>query len=200
MKEHPIIFSGPMVRAILEGRKSQTRRIMKPQPILERGTWRWIPRINTDINVEHINGAMCPHGGLKDHLYIRETWADPGFFEKPLYRADFKKGQPRNALGNQAIGGFEFKWKPSIHMPKRFARIWLEIINVRVERIQDIMEEDARAEGIRPRWVDSTAYQNGFRKLWDDLNAKRGYGWDKNPWVWVIEFKKLNPAPADGPG
>ncbi len=181
MSEHPILFSAAMVKAILEGRKTQTRRVIKPQPI---------------HNIKHreyiavIDGSkkQCPYGQPGDRLWVRETWQlseeagmyypETGRLPDTLceYAADYSEVERKD-------GG---PWKPSIFMPRWASRITLEVVKVRVERLQDMSYEDAVAEGI------DHIYPQGrlqFRMLWDSINAKRGYGWDVNPWVWVVEFK-----------
>lgn len=184
MKERPILFSGEMVRAILEGRKTMTRRVIKPQPAGE-----WAAPGKT----------ACPYGQPGDRLWVRETWRKTNWTDEPnrgewrvFWRATEKEDSRNNGL-----------WRPSIHMPRWASRILLEVVSVRVERVQDISEEDARAEGVewqneRPCWVNyldredwSPTARDSFRTLWDSINAKRGYGWDANPWVWVVEFKKI---------
>ncbi|MDD5397412.1 MAG: hypothetical protein PHW24_05170 [Candidatus Moranbacteria bacterium] len=178
MKEHPILFSGEMVWAILEGRKTQTRRVIKPQP----------NKLKTEQgllfaqypNDEYWYGLKCNYGYAGDHLWVRESWRPldddisvsklgPG--DTIYYRADYV---------GEALDG---KWRPSIHMPRWASRITLEIVNVRVERVQDISEEDAEAEGTKS--IDS------FHILWDIINHARDYGWETNPWVWKICFKRL---------
>lgn len=214
MKEHPILFSGPMVRAILEGRKTQTRCVMKPQPELERMRTsnsqghRWDSRSveHEIVNGEHylgIPGASqgpfrCPYGAVGDRLWVRETWR----------RADgltvyYKADEPEN----RGAG-----WKSSIHMPYRFSRLKLEIADIRVERLQDVGEADAKAEGILfygdldPEQDDYKNYEyedkygddwgvvtarESFETLWQSINSTRkGCAWSDNPWVWVIEFSR----------
>ena len=192
--EHPILFNGDMVRAILDGRKTQTRRVIKPQPL-------WIYNENIPIKTPDANpmGAIkCPYGSPGDRLWVRETWAPHADDEsekakRPLifYRADGDDGR-----GNPHIN----RWRPSIHMPRWASRILLAVKNVRVERVQDISEEDADAEGFGgdiPSNVFPTIFYGDcghlsipecFGVLWDSINAKRGYGWDKNPWCWCVEF------------
>jgi len=196
MKEHPIIFSSPLVRAILEDRKTQTRRVIKPQPEIvdkepryRKNTWAlWsdkIPKYKGGLIVS------CPYGKPGDLLYVKETWRPIASSEQLLYRADIY-----NVMAWDEFG----KWHPSIHMPRWASRITLEITDVRVERVQEISEENAIAEGmqgdiygedmgISPR-VDSHSVRINFMDLWDSINLKRGYGWDVNPWVWVLGFKK----------
>lgn len=213
MKEHPIIFSSEMVRAILDGRKTQTRRIIKmPEGIAEKYEYRGDDGGNELLPKESghywINGYAIWRPNLKyqvgDRIWVKETWNwgreydsghivfinNPGTLPIPewakvVYKTDNNKQVPD-------------KWIPSIFMRKIFARIFLEITNIRVERVQDISDENAKAEGChRQRYhnveanvFDEHTARYGFKNLWDSLNANRGFGWDKNPWVWVIEFKQ----------
>lgn len=194
MKERPILFSGEMVRAILEGRKTQTRRVLKSQP---RGNYKPTGFIDKGCDYEFHDAEHeakywhCPYGKPGDRLWIRESWANiPETYPGNLHlKADATKD---DLLWFTEMG---WKWKPSIHMPRWASRITLEIVNIRVERLQDISEEDAKAEGAIPvGWIKHEEhlphYVKSFIKLWNSINAKRGYGWDTNPWVWVIEFKK----------
>ena len=213
MAEHPIIYSTEMVRAVLDGRKTKTRRIIKPQPefrqnkIVGKDVWCW------DIYVWGATGLSpnilsivdkCPYGKVGDTLWVREALYcdEKGYFGR--YKAD-----------NKPIGGelpLVWCWKTKHlsgrFMPKIQARIFLEITNItRVERVQDITPRDCVVEGIELIYgnrglspgagyrdysgaVEACGATASFRTLWDSLNAKRGYGWDKNPWVWVIEFKR----------
>ena len=237
MTTKPILFSGPMVRALLDGRKTQTRRIVRdvpdkppgqchpkntarhPEPYLdaycgERRTptnprgmgraWHW-------WQVDDRPGPMafrlpCAPGDL---LWVRETWApldacthaDPGtaaLTARGFYRADY----PVDC-------GDVSRWRPSIHMPRWASRLTLRVTDVRVQRVQEISEKDAIAEGCRPFFdaanPDKVPCPNGgtmdmsplkgpvddFRNLWDSLNAKRGYGWDENPWVAAYTFEVI---------
>ena len=207
MNEHPIIFSTEMVRAILSGRKTHTRRVMKPQPTFDGVDW---IRFGDDIRQ---NWCLdCPFGKIGDRLWVRETWGAVSQTEEsaPLeeckieYRADLPSGStdyPGEWPADEARGSdIAPKWRPSIHMPRWASRITLEIVKVRVERVQEISLEDSKAEGMPaysmamgvlsdnppdPRWK--------FIGLWNSINAKRGFGWDSNPWVWVIEFKRGKP-------
>lgn len=209
MKEHPIIFSKPMVRAILKGKKTQTRRIVKPQPerwVTQAG-FSWItPKGEISFRGDTANGPAEYSIPLKyqkgDRLWVRETfWIEDCFDDegkKDLrveYRADLTDYE-------EAEDGV---WKPSIYMPRWASRINLEIVSVRIERIQDISDDDVIAEGPIgvPRSVNfqelipelQMTYmeiaRDFFIKLWDQLNDKRGFGWKENPWVWVIEFKRV---------
>ena len=202
MKERPVLFSAPMVRAILDGRKTQTRRIIKPQPYIdEMGNFCWngenfgqdfngpcIQAIASPIPSSKTKRVRCPYGKPGDRLWVRETFNHDG--EKYIYAADL------NELGVQKWAA---QWKPSIHMPRNASRILLEITGVRVERLQDISECDAKAEGsyvcdyFGRRLLDQSSnqgcYKWGYRSIWESLNGTGS--WDLNPFVWVIEFKLL---------
>lgn len=200
MKERPILFSAPMVRAILEGRKTQTRRIVKPQPDRIIGKY---PAIDDFGDLEAIH---CPYGQPGDRLWVRETWAinhnwdsfypdtDMTFEDMGLfYRSD--ENTERDTFGFGSHG----KWRPSIHMPRAASRILLEVQDVRIERLQDISENDAIAEGVKEgcftgHYVDyaDQDYQfdnakDSFRSLWQSIHGPES--WDANPWVWVVTFK-----------
>lgn len=167
MKEHPIIFNTENVKAILEGRKTQTRRVIKPQPLT------YLPEYNqvdmfmfaypTKYGSDTPVLARCPYGQVGDRLWVRESF---------LYCNGFRY----KATDNDPV----MKYKPAIFMPRWASRITLEITRLRVERINDISYNDARTEGFLSPAM--------FHEKWDSLNAKRGYGWKINPWVWVIEF------------
>ncbi len=205
--ERPILFSGEMVRAILEGKKTQNRRVIKPQPTInwhyrtwcDSQTYAWTTCHPLNVKYQNqIQKVKCPYGQPGDILWVRETWCDAGVF-----------GYAYRATDSLPIG--VNTWRPAIHKPRKAARLFLQVKDVRVERLQDITEEDARAEGVKtavwympygkdedahidisglPGYPDQRAsYRNGFATIWDSINAKRGYGWDTNPWVWVIEFE-----------
>jgi hypothetical protein len=178
MKERPILFSGPMVRAILDGSKTQTRRTFK-------GT------------TEH--RSICPYGAPGDRLWVRETFAQgvegcPGGIS---YRADHfdpKGDGPAHPM----------KWRPSIFMPRASSRILLEITDVRVQRLQEISDEDARAEGVSDGGCLSCGNpepcgcgnpqpdaRDGFAWLWQSIHGRAS--WDANAWVWAITFQRLEP-------
>lgn len=184
MKERPILFNGAMVRAILEGRKTHTRRIVKGMAL------DWLEASSPEY-VADPEDHLCPLGAPGDRLWVRETWSsDDG--KTAHYRAD---GETYNA---------GLPWRPSIHMPRWASRITLEITGVRVERLQEITEEGAKAEGCSPcgfaqevalnpaggcSVTDLSGTSRGtFRMLWDSI-YKGSKSWDANPWVWDIEFR-----------
>lgn len=216
--ERPILFSGEMVRAILAGRKTQTRRLMKPQPevgpgghvglrdralvfwALDSGESSWFVR------------SRCPFGGVGDRLWVRETWSraqfeDRGKLEtRTVYRADFPEDYDGFGIG---------RWYPSIHMKRADSRLLLEVTGARVERLQDITAADAVAEGAQRFEAGSLAPsrlggsgagwsmrspanhgqllgspQMAFANLWNALNGADA--WDANPWVWVVSFQRVD--------
>ena len=187
-KERPILFSGPMVRAILDGRKTQTRRVarMTEGGHVRLGPRRWHPADEAAV-------LASPYGQPGDRLWVRETWQhEDGSCD------DHKCGQPTH-IYHKATESFpeSMRWKPSIFMPRWASRLTLEVTDVRVQRVQKITEEDAKAEGVEPRHAGQGevghpihTYRTGFVYVWHSINAKRGFGWEKNPWVWVIEFTR----------
>jgi hypothetical protein len=188
MNEKPILFSGEMVRAILDGRKTQTRRVMKPQP----------RQLENHIAIKN-RKRHCPYGKPGDLLWVRETWASHEYMDDTR-PSDFTKSAQMLPLwyraNNQMYNFNQGKWRPSIFMPRWASRITLRVTDVRVERVQDISEADARAEGVLKAGGASLslyAARHHFSQLWDRINAKRGYGWDINPWVWVVEFELASP-------
>ena len=203
-KERPILFSSDMVRAILDGRKTQTRRIVKPQPGNVDGCyhrpdglyiWTHLPvGIGCGVGLPF----KCPYGQVGDRLYVRETFALSSRQECALPRTVVYKVDEGKLLfdvgGNWDIADYRIKWQSSRFMPKVLARIWLEITGIRVERVQEISEKEALKEGAhalvrKAGYMPSAKY--GFEQLWDSLNAKRGYSWESNPFVWCISFKKI---------
>lgn len=213
MRIRPILFNGDMVRAILDGRKTCTRRVIKPQ-------WEECPHCKYvhneyiyDKMAENVYCARCGYPleperrspyQLEDILYVRETWGHPislNSEKQYVFRTD-----------KIAESGFENDshiWHPSIHMPKEAARIWLKVKNVRVERLQDIAPKDAENEGVGNLFYEDIGYsgkdygtevdpeygiaKEQFAWLWDSTIKKAAldcYGWDANPWVWVIEFDR----------
>lgn len=201
MSEHPILFSGPMVRAILEGDKTQTRRIVKPHPPASAPA-----RIGThDLDPDMGGGYgffddedglyRCPYGQPGDVLWVREThWRLRDGSKSPVwYCAD---GEPPNTDER-----FHRKF-PSIHMPRWACRLLLDVTEVRVERLQEISYADVISEGLT-RWLtdeqqtDSAhraAARKDFACLWDEINGKRA-PWDSNPFVWVVSFRRQESTP-----
>jgi hypothetical protein len=228
--EKPILFSTPMVRAILDGKKTMTRRVIKPQsqyPPMQMavgyhaGEWHeWRPADKADIVTGSRWGAQikCPYGKPGDILWVRETWCDPTS-DQSGYPILYKADMPMHWDANETEHGEEvtlraedYKWRSSMFMPKEVCRIKLKITDIRAERLRDITEKDAKAEGIRSYWAEphedtspfvGAAKELGmdlcftrveaFQQLWDFLNLKRGYGWNTNPWVWVVCFEKVAP-------
>lgn len=190
MNERPILFSGEMVMAILECRKTQTRRVIKPQPgilmenVLKYNRQEW----------------PCPYGLPGDRLWVRETWqpnpeagmdypevsipSESVCYAAELSSEDYQEDKP---------------WKSGRFMPRWASRIALEIVKIRVERVQDISEVDAAFEGCAAFHIvfgNGPSHRDTFMELWNSINAKRGYGWAVNPWVWVIEFKHWTVSPG----
>jgi hypothetical protein len=171
MKEHPIIFSSEMVRAILEGRKTMTRRIIKPQPC----EGDWLRKFHLEKWI-----SECPFGQTGDHLWVRET--------HDVVFAGYKDGRGRQIIYRATNPDWPYGWTPSIHMPRWASRITLEITNIRVERVQEITTEDSIKEGVTIYPYEDAAWRWKFRRLWDSINGKGA--WERNDFVWVIEFKR----------
>ena len=165
MTERPILFSAPMVRAILDRTKTQTRRVVKLKP----------DYMETFLRLPN-KVACCPYGQPGGRLWVRETFEDceSALHSCVLYRAD--GGTPGT------------KWTPSIHMPRWASRITLEITGVRVERLRDNREADAISEGTP---FPCGGWVGGYQKLWESIHGPGS--WDLNPWVWVVEFKRVTP-------
>lgn len=241
MKERPILFSGPMVRAILAGTKTMTRRVVKPQlPRFEYDPAACCPECGTKPGHQHcwrVGGEIdlkCPFGQPGDRLWVKEALVKGKMLsiltgeetnaDAALFEAD---GSPVLVTEQEFDAGWSWKRPklPAMYCPRWASRLTLELTEVRVQRLQDISEEDAEAEGFpgsrsehwsaydpvtqgypeffakperaglenirqHPDHVITSADQ--FRRLWDDLNAKRGYGWDANPWTWAISFKRVD--------
>ncbi len=257
-KERPIIFSAPMIRAILEGRKTVTRRVVKPQPEFRDvqglfASWAFkggllYPNAKNDVL------ALCPYGQPGDQLWLREAWRPAAWRDEGRVAVDYRASPEQNRtpwldvpegtwaemwprLTDEALAaldagrgsirsegdGFRWdrgdspcRWRPSIHMPRWASRITLEVTSVRVERLQDISEDDAIAEGLHRIEIDSgyrdsysatpstwaqvveqevAAYNDptrAYRDLWESINGAGS--WDANPWVWVINFKRVEVA------
>lgn len=213
-----MLFSGPMVVALLQGRKVQTRRVVRPQPdphMVEHGNAFRHPR-RLGRTIGDLERVPCPYGKKGDRLWVRETWGY-ALPDSIRYKADAAERVVRppqkQVIPNHKLNG----WKPSIHMPRWASRLTLELEEVRVERLQEISEEDAKAEGIEPvEFEGKTFWRNyefktahpsrkvrvtdeehrvkaficagaSFRSLWNSIN---GVGsWDANPWVWVLGFR-----------
>ncbi|HCH7895405.1 hypothetical protein [Raoultella ornithinolytica] len=232
MKERGMIFNGEMVRALLDGRKTQTRRIAKGVD----GAVKFCPEC--DINGEDIfvvlgekdhtgmnpvlGATSCPFGAVGDRIWVRETWAEAGASAPnlKLYRANYPEHVP--SIYENVPPAEEIRWTPSIHMPRTASRIQLEITDVRVERLNAISEEDAQREGVHTEVWDQTVvarnyaardeffqfwsedmphyvemnqlYRSSFRSLWESIYGAEN--WLANPWVWVIEFKRVEGGAA----
>jgi len=228
MKERPILFSAPMVRALLDGSKTQTRRIMKRQP-----DYPIIIATDPHTNRYQIEGREpmtlagmlreCPYGQTGDRLWVRETWGViSNSWDEAGNLCDWVPDRPATAINEMRFGQGYYSghviyaaddfcewagdddgdgeprsaWHPSIHMPRRASRILLEIVSVRVERLQDIGVEEIQAEGIVTS--DASIMAHGcrarvmdFMGLWQNINGTGS--WEANPWVWVIEFKRVMP-------
>lgn len=206
MKERPILYKGEMVRGILDLIKTKTRRLSGLEDVNKQPddwTFRKMDVLDwmTKPSAKGKYGAyfesdtiepktlsvcpqVCPYGQPGDYLWVKETFCNS---EPIRYRADgiWKDGDQI--------------WTPSIFMPRWASRILLEIVTVQVERLQNITEEDAIAEGVDGAESEGAKFCGWYEKpirayhrLWDQINANRGFGWDTNPWVWVIEFKKVS--------
>jgi hypothetical protein len=194
-KERPIIFSGPMVRAILDGRKTQTRRIVKHVPALGSPD-DWCHKVDRAQFEEEIGNyrRFCPYGTPGDRLWVREAWC-PGGNQSVYLKADVDLPDDPRVWMHDRQPPYGGTWRPSIHMPRWASRITLEITGIRVERLQEISEQDARAEGVQPRNAGQDeagpikTYRTGFVHVWQEINGKRA-NWTSNPWVWVVEFRR----------
>ena len=216
IKERPILFSAPMVRAILEDRKTVTRRAIKiqPQMVTDRSIEPWTGDAEVLFKQLQRAGRNCPYGKPGDRLWVRETWycdhfeVQKGPYLQPADMHDLDQSSEDGELVYAADGLAPYEqeqptWKPSIHMPRWASRILLEITDVRVERLQDISGDQAQAEGVDAamcqkyletapsRFECKEAVIHGFAGLWQSINGEES--WRSNPWVWVVEFKRVQP-------
>lgn len=191
MIERPILFSAPMVRAILNGSKTQTRRVVKPQPNAFWDDPMSHPQTGLNAVVLDEKGQAvdkwicCKQGRPGDRLWVRETFLLRASGKHAVYRADM---DPVDAAGFGAMYG---GWKPSIFMPRATSRITLKITGLRVEHLHDISEADATAEGVDKIKAGTPSDRRAYQYLWEDINGRGS--WDVNPWVWVIEFQSEAP-------
>jgi hypothetical protein len=203
-KEHPILFSAPMVRAILEGRKTQTRRIIKRQPNIDPQTGDWL-LTNSDGSetaepierwVDMQIKLHCPFGKVGDHLWVRETWRPKVHSFQIGHLYEYRATAEHNLTPTDGA------WKPSIFMPRSACRVELEITDIRVERLNEISESDAIEEGVE--FCEEIGYKlyskknffsknisasDSYRSLWQLINGVDS--WEKNPFVWVISFRRV---------
>lgn len=214
----PIIFSTEMVRAILEGRKTQTRRVVRPQP--PDGEAFYGPRLYYPVAIDKDGmmgpadkpifgissegwGTKCPYQPGRV-LWVRETW---GKREVVAGEYHYKADYPAHVLQGLFSAKAGWRWSPPIYMPKKAARLFLRVTGVRAEYLEEITDSDARAEGIKDGGCLSCGNNepcgceepmpspvDAFIRVWDSINAKRGYGWNANPLVWVIEFERVDPS------
>jgi hypothetical protein len=195
MAERPIIFSPPMVKAIIEGRKTQTRRVLRhphavietnaPCPLGKPGDRLWVRERHCFLDVSKSAMSQFPLGPENNNARGPDVWnLSIEYSDGTQDETSVEGEKPKQT---RARG--ETRWRPGIHMPRWACRLVLEITNVRAERLQDISVWDCEAEGCGH--VMPKSAQEVYRELWDSLNAKRGFGWETNPWVWVIEFKRL---------
>lgn len=206
VKERPIIFSAPMVRAILDGRKTQTRRVVKHAPLLSTsyllGVHKGVWGIHADVEQDGgVWRGKCPYGSVGDRIWVRETWrptaVSNGLGTQITYMAD-QRSSWKNGSGLSIASD---KQRPSIRMPRWASRITLEITDVRVQRLHQISEEDSKAEGVDPGCLTCgencvraggcgycrPAYRDSFCGLWKEINGPES--WDVNPWIWALTFK-----------
>jgi hypothetical protein len=187
MREIPILFSTPMVKAILEGRKTQTRRVIKYA----------IRNTQGDFLNARYEKIKPPYGQPGDILWVRETWADlrgMGFDTPFAYLANsINKHGEEDGDSKRCRLDYGVKWKPSIHMPREACRLFLKVKSIRVERLQEITPEDCYKEGVtpstNPAYDTRQSYLKGFSDLWNSIYKN----WAENPFVWAVEFEKVKP-------
>lgn len=193
-----MIFNAEMVRALLDGRKTQTRRIIKDCTVGRDPISKFIKIGKKFIgcypeDVPELIRECCPYGVPGDRIWVRETWAEAGASapDLKLHRANYPEHVP--SIYENVPPAEEIRWTPSIHMPRTASRILLEITDVRVERLRSMSQDDARAEGVI---AASGPMEAGlaFRELWDSIYGEES--WKANPWVWVIEFKRVEGGAA----
>jgi hypothetical protein len=216
--ERPILFQGAMVRALLAGTKTQTRRALKPQPpkhTVAVGRWQDPPGYDAaywafvregPVEHDHPFGGAEIHGEPwraafgqpGDRLWVRETWAPEQYDAHATSIVESETSTRKPAYRADFVGEPAYKWKPSIHMPRAASRITLEVVGVRVERLHEISTADCYAEGapgghsaIPGYAYDATPLEH-YRHVWNSINGPGS--WDANPWVWVIEFRRADTA------
>lgn len=211
MAEYPILMSGEMIRAFRDGRKTQTRRPVTVRGLTDLGRpYRYADRWAALSASAGVFPLRCPFGAAGDRIWFRETWAlNFGYRNGVAYRADYRDARevvagPANWDGEPAVD--VARWRPSIHMPRWAARFTPLVSRAWVERVQDITEADAIAEGLDPvpshgSWCDPAlglmghwTARKAFASLWDSIYAARGLGWGVNPWVWCCEFERCSEA------
>lgn len=198
MRDRPILFTGPMVRSILQGRKTQTRRIVKPQPECLQDVQALQYHVSTGEPL--VIGRGCPYGQPGDRLWVKETWQAWRYCSMEYNEWCLCDCPPSEILERFRTPKLEYAattesvgpWRPSIFMPRWASRITLKIVSVRIERLLDISNEDCWDEGM----CDATnpevkANRKWFSELWESINGPGS--WNANPWVWVIQFKKVKP-------
>ena len=192
MKEHPIYMSEEEIRAILEKKKTQKRILVKGNAL------KMLTICTPDVIVRDM-----PKYHIGDRLWVKETWAvgcrpnpNSGWVDGIEYKADLAylddiESMPLRVIDDQELYLYESEgWKSPITMPRWASRITIEITDIRIERLQDITNNDAKSEGVEPEVLSGHYYYlSGYHELWQDLNAKRGFSWESNPWVWVLTFK-----------
>lgn len=214
MKETPILYKPGMVVAVRNDRKTHTRRLNGLGKINESPDIYTVTGYDSSgkawflDNSGNFTSLQCPYGGMGDRLWVREAWSVPAMFDrKKPSDLDPHEMEVFDCVRYHADGvTSDGKTRVSIHMPRWASRINLEIVNVRIERVNDITEEDAKAEGVDWLHPESEVYykdyllrtlqgcqtaKESFYTLWDSINKENGYGWGVNPWVWVVEFRRV---------
>lgn len=183
-RERPILFSSAMIRALLAGTKTQTRRVAKIDDVVHGKPVQWVSVAPCTTGIMEVR---CPYGEPGDHIYARETWAAPHAYDHLPPRLIPQDARIHYAATEERGG---LLWRPSIHMPRAASRITLEITGVLVERLQEISRGDAMAEGCPfPNMAQGDDPRKWYAELWEQINGPGS--WDANPWVWVLEFRRL---------